>query len=78
MPNVPDFTDEIIADLRSNTWKHTKSGGVYVVEGFAYREEDSVILVLYRLAGSDNAIPWARPYHEFMDGRFTRFIRTPA
>jgi hypothetical protein len=62
-----------------DTWRHKKRGTVYTEVGTAVLQSaapigDSERLMIYR--GEDGQL-WARPFSEFMDGRFER-IDVPA
>jgi hypothetical protein len=52
-------------------WEHEKSGHTYVVLGLCRIEATNTPAVLYTQAGADgDAITWARPVAQFLDGRF--------
>ena len=55
----------------SSTWRHVKSGGVYMVVDYCLFERDAKPMVLYSRIEGEAPI-WARAATEFLDGRFVR------
>jgi hypothetical protein len=50
-------------------WEHVKTKNVYWIDYVAYNEKDLSPVIIYRGVKGDGLI-WARPAHEFFDGRF--------
>ena len=55
--------------LADSVWQH-KKGGMYRIICIAFREQTMELEVVYRDA--EHPVTYIRPYHEFMDGRFTQ------
>jgi hypothetical protein len=56
-----------IQGLILGNYRHLKSGHIYAVTGIVLLEATLTPLVVYHGA---NNVTWARPFDEFMDGRF--------
>lgn len=69
-------TAEFDAYLTIPNWQHVATGTIYRIVGFATREADQALLVLYRRNVSPDPIEplWVRPASEFFDGRFIRLF----
>lgn len=50
------------------TYRHKKTGGTYQFVTLARNEADLIPLVVYRNIETGHV--WARPVHEWLDGRF--------
>jgi hypothetical protein len=57
--------------LIGTLWRHEKTGGTYVVIGFAMIEATWKIGVVYLPLDGRGSMPIVRDHAEFMDGRFT-------
>lgn len=62
--------DDFRGGPHQETYRHIKTGGIYVVMCNATRESDGELMVVYR--NVDTGDRWVRPASEFNDGRFER------
>ena len=63
---------ELMNSLHGRHFKHRGRETVYKVTGFSRDEKDNVINVLYQQENRSFDLPWSRPIHKFLDGRFER------
>lgn len=53
-------------------FRHTKTGGLYLLQMLTTNEADLSVLVTY--SDAQTGTLWTRPASEFFDGRFERVI----
>jgi hypothetical protein len=68
---VPEVSIPYTNPPIGSLWRHEKTGGTYVVLGFAMIEATWKIGVVYLPVDGHAALPIVRDHAEFMDGRFT-------
>lgn len=60
----PEKNLPALPDPQCKTWRHIKTGGVYQLVCYAYREIDLVVCAVYR---SQHGLLWIRPHQEFLE-----------
>ena len=72
----PDRVAAPMIPLQGQTYRHKKTGHVYIVLLADCRiEATNTEAIAYRRADDRYAVVWVRPYTEFVDGRFEPVTR---